>query len=129
MAVVVVREALADADGSPFIFPSSSTDSPIRGDAVTKAFQRICKRLKIEGAGPHDIRRTVATTLRKVGVSVEDRGHLLNHISGAKAKVTSWNYDAGEHDVEKRSAIERWEQELRRVVGLSVPNLVQLRAG
>jgi hypothetical protein len=56
-------------------------------------------------------------------VSVEDRGHLFNHISGAKSKVTSWNYDAGEHDVEKRAAIERWERELRRVVGLNAPTL------
>jgi integrase len=129
MAVGVVREALVDAGGSPFLFPSNKTDVAIRGDAVTKAFQRICKRLKIEGAGPHDIRRTIATTLRKLGVSVEDRGHLLNHISGAKSKVTSWNYDAGEHDVEKRAAIEKWEREMRRLVGLAVPTVVQLRAG
>jgi integrase len=129
MAVAVVREALADAGGSPFLFPSNRSDGPIRGDAVTKALQRICKRLKIEGVGPHDIRRTIGTTLRKLGVSVEDRSHLLNHISGAKSKVTSWNYDAGEHDVEKRSAIERWDWELRRVVGLAMPTVVQLRAG
>jgi hypothetical protein len=73
---------------------------------------------QIEGLGPHDIRRTVGTTMRKLGISVEDRSHVFNHISGAKAKVTSWNYDAGEHDDEKRAALEKWERELRRIVGL-----------
>jgi hypothetical protein len=72
---------------------------------------------KIEGLGPHDIRRTIGTALRKLGVSVEDRGQVFNHISGAKAKVTSWNYDAGEHDHEKHAALEKWERELLRIIG------------
>jgi hypothetical protein len=78
----------------------------------------MCKRMnpKIEGVGPHDIRRTVGTTMRKLGISVEDRGHVFNHISGAKGKVTSWNYDAGEHDGEKLVALEKWERELIRLV-------------
>ena len=71
---------------------------------------------KIEGVGPHDFRRTCGTTLRKLGVSVEDRAHVLNHISGAKSKVTAWNYDAGEHDDEKRRALQKWEEQVRAVV-------------
>lgn len=54
--------------------------------------------------------------MSKLGVSAEDRGYVLNHISGAKAKVTSWNYDAGDHDAEKRRVLELWERELQRVV-------------
>jgi hypothetical protein len=48
-------------------------------------------------------------------------------VSGAKSKVTSWNYDAGEHDQEKRAALEKWELELRRIVGLASPKVVELR--
>lgn len=110
-AYQIIREA-----GSPYLFPSTKTDGPIRPDAVTKQLARTCKRLGIEGVGPHDIRRTVGTTLRKLGVSVEDRSHVFNHISGAKSKVTSWNYDAGEHDLEKLQALEKWELELLRIV-------------
>jgi hypothetical protein len=46
-------------------------------DAVKKTLQRMCKRksLSIEGVGPHDLRRTVGTTMRKLGISVEDRGY------------------------------------------------------
>jgi integrase len=51
-----------------YVFPSDRTKGPLRGDAVTKALQRICRRLipKIEGLGPHDIRRTIGTSMRKL---------------------------------------------------------------
>jgi integrase len=121
LALAVLSEALEACGNSPYVFPSGKTDGAIRPDAVTKQLQRTCRKMepKIEGLGPHDLRRTVGTTLRKLKVSTEDRGHVFNHISGAKAKVTSWNYDAGEHDEEKRRALEIWEQELTRLVGFA----------
>lgn len=121
LAVVVLNEAIEASGASKFVFPShrSSKDAAIRPDAVTKALKRLCKRMEPEviGLGPHDIRRTVGQNMRKLGVSVEDRGYVFNHISGAKAKVTSWNYDPGEHDEEKRAALEKWERELSRIIG------------
>lgn len=129
-ALVVLKEAIADSGNGDFVFPSAKTNQPVRADAVTKTLQRMCARksLSIEGLGPHDIRRTAGTSMRKLGISVEDRGHVFNHVSGAKSKVTSWNYDAGEHDDEKRRALDAWDRELRRVVGLDVPasNVVKL---
>jgi len=129
MAVSVIGQAIRASGGSKYVFPSSRTEGALRGDAVTKALQRICRRMdpKIEGLGPHDIRRTVGTSMRRLGISTEDRGHVFNHISGAKSKVTSWNYDAGEHDNEKRAALEKWERELRRTVGINTSKLVELR--
>ena len=129
MAVSVIRQAITASGSSEFVFPSSRTKGPLRGDAVTKALQRIRRRMdpKIEGLGPHDIRRTIGTLMRKLGISTDDRSHVFNHVSGAKSKVTSWNYDAGEHDQEKRAALEKWERELRRIVGLASPKVVELR--
>jgi integrase len=120
-AVEILNTAIEESAGSSFVFPSRKPDTvglPIRADAVTRQLQRLCKKMepKIEGLGPHDLRRTVGTEMRKLGVSVEDRGYVFNHISGAKSKVTSWNYDAGEHDTEKRRALERWEVALSRIV-------------
>ena len=128
MAVDVIRAAIDAGGKSAFVFPSTKTDGALRGDGVTKALQRICRRMnpKIVGLGPHDIRRTVGTTMRKLAVSVEDRSHVFNHVTGAKSKVTSWNYDAGEHDEEKRAALVKWERELRRVVGLDVSNVIPM---
>ncbi len=130
MAVSVLKEAIAASGGSAFVFPShrSKKDAAIRPDAVTKALKRLCKRMdpEIVGLGPHDIRRTVGQNMRKLGVSVEDRGYVFNHVSGAKAKVTSWNYDPGEHDDEKRIALARWERELARLVRGPISNNVLL---
>lgn len=120
VALAILKDAVADSGDSEFVFPSTSPGTQgaaIRADAVTRQLQRICKKLKpkIEGMGPHDLRRTCGTELRKLGISVEDRGYVFNHVSGAKSKVTSWNYDAGEHDAEKRRALEVWESHLLRI--------------
>jgi integrase len=125
MALGMVKEAIASSYESEFVFPSGKSATfglAIRADAVTRQLQRLCKKMTppIEGLGPHDLRRTVGTEMRKLRISVEDRGYVLNHVSGAKSKVTSWNYDAGEHDVEKRRALETWERELRKILGLEV---------
>ena len=131
MAVKIVKEAIEASGESEFLFPSTrvTENAPIRPDAVTKQLQRICRRMtpKIDGVGPHDIRRTIGTTMRRLGVSVEDRSYVFNHVSGAKSKVTSWNYDVGEHDDEKRAALEKWERELRRIVGLDASRVIELR--
>jgi len=129
LAVSVIRQSVAASGASKYVFPSTSTGGPLRGDAVTRALKRICRRINpsIEGLGPHDIRRTVGTCMRKLRISTEDRGHVFNHVSGAKSKVTSWNYDAGEHDYEKRAALEQWEHELRRIVELEVLKISDLR--
>jgi integrase len=129
MSMDVIRQAIMASGASSYVFPSGRTEGPLRGDAVTKSLQRICRRLnpKIEGLGPHDIRRTIGTSMRRLGISTEDRAHVFNHISGAKAKVTSWNYDPGEHDQEKRDALKKWEYELRKIVGLDSPEAIELR--
>ena len=118
MAFDLLKHCFEAAGSSPFTFPSHKTGVAIRGDAVTTALRRICRKLEkpILGVGPHDLRRTVGTKMRKLGVSVEDRAHVFNHISGAKSKVTSWNYDAGDHDTEKLDALIKWEHELRRII-------------
>ncbi len=52
-------------------------------------------------------------------MALEDVSQLAqDHVSRAKSKVTSWNYDAGQNAAEKWRALEVWEGELRRIIGL-----------
>ena len=118
MAVAIFKQAIDDAGVSPFIFKSPKTTSHLRGDAVTKALKRTCARLVIKGLGPHDLRRTVGTMMARIGVSKDDRALVLNHSRERRASVTTAVYDRYGYDSEKRKALLRWEEELRRIVGL-----------
>jgi integrase len=73
----------------------------------------------------HDLRRTVATHMVRLGVSMEIVGRVLNHaVAGVTAKV----YALHEYEPEKRSALDRWAAELMRAVeGKPVGKVVALR--
>lgn len=66
----------------------------------------------------HDLRRTVATHMVRLGVSMEIVARVLGH---AKAGVTAKVYALHEYEPEKRSALDRWAAEVQRVVAGAPP--------
>jgi integrase len=69
--------------------------------------------VQIEPWRLHDLRRTAATHMVRLGVSEEVVGRVLNHASkGVTAKV----YALHTYAPEKRSALDRWAAELMRAV-------------
>ena len=62
----------------------------------------------------HDLRRTAATRMGAAGVPSEHISRVLNHIVGGPTSTRIYNL----HDYtnEKRTALEAWERELKRVV-------------
>lgn len=75
----------------------------------------------------HDLRRTAATHMVRLGVSEEVVGRVLNHASrGVTAKV----YALHTYAPEKRNALDRWAAELTRAVeGKAAGKVVPLRPG
>jgi integrase len=75
----------------------------------------------------HDLRRTAATHMVRLGVSEEVVGRVLNHApKGVTAKV----YALHTYAPEKRSALDRWAAELMRAVdGKAIGKVVPLRSG
>jgi integrase len=73
----------------------------------------------------HDLRRTAATHMVRLGVSEEVVGRVLNHAAkGVTAKV----YALHTYAPEKRSALDRWAAELMRAVeGKAADKVVSLR--
>jgi hypothetical protein len=55
----------------------------------------------------HDIRRTVATGLQRLGVRFEVTEAILNHVSGARAGIAGV-YQRHDWASEKRSSLELW---------------------
>ena len=75
----------------------------------------------------HDLRRTVATHMVRLGVSMEIVARVLAH---AKAGVTARVYALHEYEPEKRSALERWAADVMRVVeDRPAGKVVNLRRG
>jgi hypothetical protein len=79
----------------------------------------------------HDLRRTVATGLQRLGVRLEVTEAVLNHISGSRGGIAGI-YQCHDWADEKRAALEAWAAHVIAVVeGRRVtPNMLTLmRAG
>jgi integrase len=74
----------------------------------------------------HDLRRTVATNLQKLGVRLEVTEAVLNHVSGSRAGIVGI-YQRHEWAAEKRQALDAWARRLDAIVsGATTSNIVQL---
>lgn len=114
-SVIQILEALPRF--GDFVFTTGG-ESHISGYAKMKA--RLDAFIAADGGEPmkpwrlHDLRRSVATHLVRLGVLEEVVGKVLNHASqGVTAKV----YALHRYEPEKRSALDRWAAELDRAVG------------
>jgi integrase len=76
----------------------------------------VVRELKIDDFRLHDLRHQVATGMASLGIRQDIRDRVLNQITGRKQTVGS-RYDQYEYLVEKRDALERWQNELLRIVG------------
>lgn len=74
----------------------------------------------------HDLRRTLATNLQRLGVDFAVVEHLLNHKEKTRAGIAKV-YQRHGYLAEKRAALEQWEAELGRIVGGGSPVVIPLR--
>ena len=68
--------------------------------------------LKADRPTPHDLRRTLATGMARLGIPRDDRLAVLAHSYGDVHEV----YDQYERLPQKRAALETWERHLRKVI-------------
>ena len=63
----------------------------------------------------HDLRRTFATNLQKLGVRLEVTEAVLNHVSGSRAGIVGV-YQRHDFAAEKRAALDAWARKLDEIV-------------
>jgi integrase len=63
----------------------------------------------------HDLRRTCATGLQRLGVGLQIIESVLGHVSGSRAGVTGV-YQRYQFETEKRAALDAWAREVNRIV-------------
>ena len=101
--------------GSPYVFPASREH--VRGkpsttmtgySAAKHAFDKECG---VTGWTLHDLRRTLATGLQRLGVRLEVIEGLLNHVSGTRSGIVGV-YQRYDYLPEMREAVGKWEGHL-----------------
>ena len=113
---VAQLDVLAGGAGWPrsgWIFTTTGT-SPISGFSRSK--QRLDQLITGMNDGEplrpwrlHDLRRTMATGLQRLGVRFEVTEALLNHVGGARAGIAGV-YQRHDWSMEKRQALEAWNE-------------------
>jgi integrase len=121
----IVLEGPRTKNGKPHIIPLSSVARSIiskierKGVYVfpgahgipignwAKAKERLDKATGVTGWVIHDIRRTVATGLQKLGVQLPVTEAILNHTSGSRAGIVRI-YQRHDYYAEKAAALEAW---------------------
>ena len=113
-----------------FVFTTNG-ESPVSSYAAIK--RKLDAFIAADGGAPmepwvfHDLRRSAATHMVRLGVLMEIVGRVLNHaVTGVTAKV----YALHDFAAEKRSALDRWAADVMRAVeGGSHKKVVKLRSG
>ena len=77
----------------------------------------------------HDLRRTAATGLQRLGVRLEVTEQVLNHVSGSRAGIVGV-YQRHDFASEKRAALDAWGAHVQAIVEgrAATDNVVTLRA-
>ena len=77
----------------------------------------------------HDLRRTLATGLQRLGIRIEVTEAVLNHIAGSRGGLVGV-YQRHEFQDEKRHALEAWAAEVERITSAKDRgNVVSLKGG
>jgi integrase len=132
-AAVAVLKGITEVEGSAKLFPASGNkDNGPSG--ISKAVERVRKALAAEMKADvphwslHDIRRTVATGMQRLGIRLEVTEAVLNHVSGSRSGIVGV-YQRHDFFAEKRHALEAWAAEAARIAkGAERGNVVALRA-
>ena len=114
-----------EADGSrDLVF--SGEPGVFSGWSKSKA--RLDGRSGVSGWTLHDLRRTTATGLQKLGVRLEVTESVLNHVSGSRAGIVGV-YQRHEWAEEKRAALNTWGEHVAAIVEgrAAADNVTRLR--
>jgi integrase len=98
----------------PLLFPAAN-GSGKSASGISRVKWRLDEALETDDWVIHDLRRTVATGLQRLGIRFEVTEAILNHISGAKGGVAGI-YQRHSWAEEKRDALQLWGQDLMRIV-------------
>lgn len=125
-AVALLRERLDAAGKRPdgLVFPGQGGRAAFAG--WSKAKTALDKAAGVGGWRLHDLRRTMATGLQRLGVRLEVTEAVLNHVSGSRSGIVGI-YQRHDWAAEKRTALEGWAGHLLAAEAGGGAKVVRLR--
>ena len=100
---------------SGFSKAKGKLDASITVLEIESSEQQERERRDIPPWRTHDIRRTVATGLQRLGVRLEVTEAVLNHVSGSRSGIVGV-YQRHDWKAEKRAALEAWAEHVAAAV-------------
>jgi integrase len=140
-AVSLWRRAVQISSHDELLFHADGTMQKLAPDMMTKPLARaFCNHkakirqlsgryatvrrprlLSCEPFVPHDLRRTVASHMARLGIDRTVIGKCLNHVTADRLTITGMVYDRHDYADEKRAALTRWAAELDRLINAQAP--------
>jgi integrase len=109
--VLAILQIRPRTEGADLLFPG------LRGqfNGFSKAKAALDKASGVKDWRLHDLRRTLATGLQKLGVRLEVTEAVLNHVSGSRAGIVGV-YQRHTWAEEKRAALDAWGAHVAAIV-------------
>jgi integrase len=122
-ALTVIAEVAEEGARAGFVL-AGPRGAAVRG--LDDAMRTICRKLKIERATPHDLRRTHGTTIAALGFGRDAMNRVQNHKEGGIGSI----YDRHSYADENKRIMEAVAQHLVSLaeIGIANSNVVQLGA-
>jgi integrase len=112
--------------GNRWLFPANRVRSvnPISG--YSKAKGKLDRLSGVESWRFHDLRRTAASSIARLGHPPHVVASVLNHSPGASQGITAV-YDRYRYTDEKCAALDAWGREVERIIGRGEAKVIALR--
>jgi integrase len=107
-------------------FAFATRGTPVSG--WSKAKRALDEASGVTGWRLHDLRRTVATGLQRLGQKLEVIEAVLGHTSGSRGGIVGV-YQRHAFEDEKRRALDAWARHLRKIVAGDVARVVPIDGG
>jgi integrase len=114
LAVQLLRKQLSARARGDLVFPSPDGEALVGKVSLPMAMSVLFRNHlpHLQPATPHDLRRTAATGMRRMGTPPEIVSLILNH---TRQDVTGRHYDHHHALDERREALQRWGAHIDRI--------------
>ena len=113
-------------NGSNFVFTTNGRVPFTNFDYAKNRIRKLMSK-DIPPWRPHDLRRSCASGLQRLGVRLEVTEAALNHVSGSRGGIVGV-YQRYDYFEERGDALRAWGRHIETLIGHGIDNVVELKA-